>query len=108
MVAFRSCRILNLYLIRAMNLAGHGDLCLELIRIQDAFLATAPRSPNIRGHKDIVVLAIVACRFLYGSIRVRTQLAALISPVRTPGTFPSDHLVHRTQGWDAGGHNDNV
>lgn len=91
-----------------MNLAGHMDLCSELIRVQDASLATAPRSPNIRGHKDIVVLAIVACRFFDGSIRVRAQLAALISPVRTPGTFASDHFVHRTQGRDAGGHNDNV
>jgi hypothetical protein len=107
-VAFWSYPILNLYLICAINLAGHMDLCLEPIGIQDAFLATALRSPNIRGHKDIIVLAIIACRFLHGSIRVRAQLAALISPVRTPGTFASDHFVHRTQGWDAGGHNDNV
>jgi hypothetical protein len=28
--------------------------------------------------------------------------------VRTPGTFSSHHFIHRTQGWDAGRHYDNV
>lgn len=91
-----------------MNLAGHIGFIPELIRIQYAFLATTPCSPNIRCHEDIVVLAIVACRFLRGSIRVRPQLAAFVSPVRTPGTFASDHFIHRTQGWDAGSHYDDV
>jgi hypothetical protein len=52
--------------------SSHGRYESSKLR-SDTFLATAPRSPNIRGHKDIVVVAIVACRFLYGSIRVCTR-----------------------------------
>ena len=81
MLTLRSCLILDLYLICAMNLTYHISLFPELIRVQDAFLATAFCSPNIRGHEDIVILASVACRFLRGSIRVGAQLAALVSPV---------------------------
>jgi hypothetical protein len=40
-----------------MDFAHQMALFLELTRVQDAFLAAAPRSPNIRGHKDIIVLA---------------------------------------------------
>lgn len=87
-----------------MNLAG---VLPESIRIQYAFLATAPCNLNIRCHEDIIV-AIVACRFLRGPIRVRPQFAAVVSPVRTPGAFASDHFIHRTQGWDAGSHDDDV
>lgn len=61
MATLWSFPILNLYLIRAMNLADHMGFLPELIRIQYAFLATAPCSLNIRSHEDIVVLAIVAC-----------------------------------------------
>jgi hypothetical protein len=91
-----------------MNLAGHIGFIPELIRIQYAFLATAPCGPNIRCHEDIVILAIFACRFLRGPIRVRPPLAAFISLVRTPGTFASGHFIYRTQGWDAGSHDDDV
>lgn len=96
MATLWSFPILNFDLICAMDLAGHMGFIPGLIRIQYAFLATAPCSPNIRCHEDIVVLAIVACRFLHGSIRIRPELAAVVSPVRTPGTFASDHFINRT------------
>lgn len=107
-LTLRSCLVLDLYLIRAMNLTCHIGLFPELIRVQNAFLAAAPCNPNIRGHEDILVLASIACRFLRGSIRVRAQLSALVSRVWAPGTSASNHFIDRTQGWDAGGHYDDV